>query len=245
MWIRLTTSLLIACCAWSSAGEPHRTQPPDIPAPITELKANIQGKNPDEVLAIIQARFGGETRNIGSGLSIPQWDVAGGVLTFHPFRGPSFSHGTITVMLIDTQNKVGRNIPGNYQMSTLLDNYRTRFSIGELVLQTDGSYRFKRVGPWLAYYTKDASNFFTAHPSGTYTVFYPKPVQESSVMESLPDKSVIATLKFVADPADKPAGETQAIDLLIDVPERTLYFAPHIEPPLTYQVEKSWEEFWN
>ena len=64
------------------------------------------------------------------------------------------------------------------------------------------------------------------------------------MMENLPDKSAIARLEFVANPANKPAGATLSLDLRIDVPQRTLYFAPHIEPPLTYQLDKPWKEFW-
>lgn len=37
------------------------------------------------------------------------------------------------------------------------------------------------------------NNFFTAHPDGTYRISYPKAVQESSLMENLPDKYVIAS----------------------------------------------------
>jgi len=245
------TFVTMRCYAADPPTPIPQAQPADLPAQIAELKARIQGKESAEMLAIIQAQFGSPARSIGSGLYIPQWDVTGGVLTFHPWRGPSFSYGTSKVMLIDTQNKVGHNIPGNYQMSTLLDKNRTRFMIstsfmiGEVILQVGGRYRFKRVEASLADYTKDVSNFFTAHPNGTYTVLYAKTVQESSVMENLPDNTVIATLEFAADPADKLAGDSHTLDLRIDVPGRTLYFAPHIEPPLTYQLEKSWEEFWN
>ena len=283
MWIRLTliTYLLIACCAWAPFGDPYQTQPADLPVPIATLKAKIQGKKPDEVLAIIRAQFGREARSIGSGLIIPQWDVAGGLLTFHPFRGPSFNQAGATdrwsfgggLMLIDTHNEVGHNIPGNYQMSTLPNNYRNVFWIGEVILQVDGRYRFERMSP-LASYTKDASNFFITHPSGLYTILYPKTVQESSSMENLPDKSAIATLEFVADlvsmggllllsPAVKPFAETLLLDLRINASERTLYLTPRMEPqrsvpapalnlpepmmyePLMYQLYKSWEQFWN
>lgn len=267
------TFLTIAFCTWSFPGDAVQTQSADLPIQIANLKARIQGKNPDEVLAIIQAQFGRETRSIGSGLYIPQWDVAGGLLTFHPFRGPSFNSAPATdrqpygegpnVMLIDTHNEVGHSIPGNYQMYTLPNNYRTIYVIGEVELQVDGRYRFKAVTGMLASYVKDASNFFTAHPAGTYRITYPTAVQESSTMENLPDKSAIATLEFIADAAANPDGETLLLDLQIDTSERTLFFTPRKEPeknvpapklnlpepmmyePRMYQLEKPWGKFWN
>ncbi len=229
-----------------------QTQPSDLPAPIAQLKSKIQGKKSDEVLAIIRAQFGMETRSTGSGIYMPQWDIGGGVLTFHPYRGPNFSRGTPNypwvypssgVMLIDTHNSVSDNLPGTYTMSTLLNDYRTRFVVGQVAL-FGGKYRFEPITETLAYSVKDVSNFFTAYPSGTCRTVYPKNVKQSSMMENLADQSVIVRLEFVAEPANKPAGATLSLDLRIDVRQRTLYFAPRIESPLTYQLEKSWKEFW-
>lgn len=44
----------------------------------------LQGKSSDEIRTAIIDRFGPPTRNVGSGLRIDQWEIAGGVLTFHP-----------------------------------------------------------------------------------------------------------------------------------------------------------------
>lgn len=42
------------------------------------LARDIRGMEPDAIRNLIVHRFGPPSRDVGSGLPIPQWDVAGG-----------------------------------------------------------------------------------------------------------------------------------------------------------------------
>src|SRR5437016_11067244 len=52
-----------------------------LPQAIAQLKAQIQGKMPREVASIIVQGFGRPNRDVGSGLTILEWDVGGCVLS--------------------------------------------------------------------------------------------------------------------------------------------------------------------
>ncbi len=64
----------------------------------------LQGKSPDDIHTAIVDRVGPPTRHVGSGLRIDQWEIVGGVLTFHPLQGPSFTKDKVLTRLLTTNN---------------------------------------------------------------------------------------------------------------------------------------------
>ena len=217
-------------------------QPPALPPAIVALKPKLQGKTPDEVLAIVTKEFGPPTRIIGSGVRVPVWDIAGGTLTVNP---PIFILNELFYWLIDTKNLAGANVVGSYEMTTVADpaNYGTRFWTGNLRLNADGSYRFTPSGQNRAERAKRPSNFFFDHPGGTFAIRYPAGVTASSLLEKLSDKSLLATLDFIAD-AKEGAAVKASMALRVDTQNRRIDFASTDATPLTFQMNKEWVEFW-
>jgi hypothetical protein len=75
------------------------------PASIQALaEPEIQGKTNDEVQAAIIRRLGPAPRDVGSGLSIQQWDVGSGVLTYSQGLADFQANGR-TVWLTQTVKK--------------------------------------------------------------------------------------------------------------------------------------------
>ena len=218
-------------------------QPPALPPAIVALKPKLQGKTPDEVLAIVTKELGPPTRIIGSGVRAPVWDIAGGTLTVNP---PIFIIHELFYWLIDTNNLAGAaNVVGSYEMTTVADpaNHGTRFWTGNLRLNADGSYRFTPSGQNQAERASRPSSFFFDHPGGTYAIRYPAGVTESSLLEKLSDKSLLATLDFIAD-AKEGAAVKASMALRVDTQVHQIDFASTDATPLTFQMGKGWVELW-
>src|SRR5947208_659011 len=91
----VAVALTLGLASCSSAGDPPppmRTTAPasELPREVEEFRGKVARMNADQVLAAATARFGRPSRDAGSGVSIPQWDIAGGVLTVHSSAGPTF-----------------------------------------------------------------------------------------------------------------------------------------------------------
>jgi len=122
----------------------------DAPKAIQELAAAIQGKSPAEVRAAIIARFGPAQRDIGSGLSIEQWDTSQGVLTLNAGMGPTFFDPQEKKLfrLLRTTNLVHVNLLQSYDMATLHDpaDNGMSYGLGTLRFDADMTYRFEDSG---------------------------------------------------------------------------------------------------
>src|SRR5882724_965689 len=87
------------------------TRPVIIPDEIRDFQAEIHDAGPEQVYAAAIARFGRPTRVIGTGIYLPQWDVAGGTLTAFPDRVPRFeTESRQTVWLNETENRADESL---------------------------------------------------------------------------------------------------------------------------------------
>lgn len=207
---------------------------------IDRLAAAIQGRSPGQVRALIVQRFGPPARDIGSGVRIEQWDVAGGVLTFHPLSGPTFAKSGSVRTLIRTTNPLDLCLFGDYEMTTLPDpaNRGTLYWLGNLSLTRDGRYRFTDSGQNLKYRTGQKQNYFLRHPEGSARVEYPAGVTPQTLLESLKDGRRVAILTFTA--RDNSASARYPI--VVDVGARRLRFAG--TGTMTFRMDKGWVNFW-
>lgn len=233
--------IAIAASAIVGADSAPATRPAPLPPPVAAVREKIQGKKPQEVLAIMSADFGKPSRDVGSGLSIPQWDVAGGVLTYHEWVGPTFRAGGRTVWLIRTHNSVGDTLTGSFEMTTPPDpaNHGNRFWLGNLDLHPDGTYSMKTGGSGERQDVANAS-FFGKHPRGTYAVTYAEKVDKASLLEDVADGTDVVTLKFTPDQA---AGAEAVYKVRAAVDERQMEIVP-AEGKATFQLEKGWKNHW-
>jgi hypothetical protein len=222
-----------------------KAQAPDIskaPKAIQELAASIQGKSSDEVRTVIIERFGPAQRDVGSGVRIEQWDIAGGVLTFHPGTGPFFSDAKTRtyIRLLRTNNPAGANILASYEMTTLPDpaNHGTRFWLGNLKFGPNATYRFTDSGQHPKQRAAQTDNFFLLHPAGTVEVRYVAPITPDTLLESVAEGATVAHLVFNSSDHKHQA----AFSITSSERERRLVFGA--DKPLPFCMDTSWKNFW-
>ena len=212
------------------------------PKAIQELASAIQGNSPEHIRAAMIEKFGPVQRDVGSGLQIEQWDVADGVLTFHPLTGPVFSDSKTknAVRLLRTHNTAGDVLLQSYEMTTLPDaaNHGTRFWLGNIQFGPGKTYKFTDSTAFPDQRDAQKGNFFLQHPTGTVEVRYSAPVTSHTLLESLPDGSTIAHLVFTSNDHQQRA----TFSVTSSERERRLSFGG--ETPLSFRMEASWKNFW-
>jgi hypothetical protein len=228
--IAASSAIVLASC---SRGE----------APVYDVEAltrDIQGKEPDEVRSIIVRRFGPPARDIGSGLRIEQWDVAGGVLTFHPLSGPDFAKDGVSTRLIRTTNLAEDCLFGSYEMMTLPDvaNHGARYWLGNVTLSVDGRYRYEDSGQNSAHREDQGDNFFMLYPGGTARVEYADGVAPRTRLEDVATDMRIATVTFTAQD-----GRTSRAYDIVAYRSRMLLTVESAEP-MPFQMHKYWVNYW-
>ncbi len=205
---------------------------------IDSLAEEMQGRGPNEVRSLLFARLGAPARDGGSGLSIPKWDVCGGVLTFHPFRGPTFARGGTTRYLMRTRNPTASCLFGRYGMTTLPDasNRGTTYSLGGFLLQEDGTYQLENPLPNRP---GQEENLFLRYPTGTAEVEYAPGVTGRTLLENVPEEAVIAAVAFAAE-----GGVARwVLSLVADRGKRTVLFER--SEPLPFLLARGWANRWD
>jgi hypothetical protein len=210
------------------------------PAPeIDALKLDIQGKEPDEVRALIVRRLGQPVREVGSGFRIEQWDVDGGVLTFHELVGPWFDRDGVRTRLIRTNNPAAIALLGDYEVSAMPDEPGgTGYGLGDLSLSTGSRYTFTLGDKSLESASGQRGNFFILHPNGFTEIKYAGPVTADTRLEDLSDGTVVAIVTFVA----RDRQSRQVYRALSYRTSMNLQLEGENLPP--FRVAKSWVNFW-
>ena len=210
---------------------------PDAPA-INALIPELQGKNPEKVRDAIVHRFGWPAREIGSGLQIEQWDIDGGVLTFHPLQGPDFQRNGQRIRLIRTNNPVALNLVGNYEMVTTPEGtYCMKYWLGNLLVSGD-AYTYTDSRQNLDHRERQKTNFFMHYPRGTVELNYPPGVTPGTRLEDLVDGNSVAILTFVSP--DRKFRKTYRI-----VTNRTSMSLAFAGNEMRFQMTKDWQSFWH
>ena len=236
----LAVGLLLFCALLGS-----RAEAPELIAATIVIQAfalGIQGIRPDYVRAACIRRFGFPDRDVGSGVRIDEWDLPEGVLTFTSGGGPTFfdSKSKRLFHLLRTHNPAGSNILSGYEMYTLPDpaHYNLQSWLGNVKL-CESTYRFKESGGATpAQRAAQAKNFFMRNPAGRVEIRYAAPVTAESLLETLPEGTVVARLVFTA--ADHKQRATFSITS--SEPARCLRFGA--DQPLTFSMSTSWHNFW-
>jgi hypothetical protein len=226
------------------AGQASWAQTPDIsdaPKAIQELAAAIQGKSPAGVRAAIIKQLGPAQRDIGSGLLIEQWDTAGGVLTFHPYSGPTFfdPKSKVYFHLMRTTNPVGSNLFGDYEMTTLPDpkTHGSEIWLGNVKVGADLCYHYTDTGQFPDQRITRDKNFFMLNPAGKVEVRYVEPLKADTLLESVSGESTVAHLIFTS--AD---GKSQAaFSVTTSGQSRYLECGAKGE---SFRMGKHWDNFW-
>jgi hypothetical protein len=207
------------------------------PSSIQSLAEEIQDKSGDEAEAVIVKHFGQAARDVGSGVSIKQWDVGTGVLTYSGGLARfSVSRGK-TVWLTVTNNRALPILTASgFEMSTP-PSPQIKYWLGDLDLKTGSTYKFVDSGEYesLHHRERQTNNFFLKHPTGQFAIQFASGCSPDTVLERLPDAAVLCTLTFV--PAD---GSSQVTFEIVAYPsERRLVFSTKTRASI-FLMEKGW-----
>ena len=201
----------------------------------------LEGKSSKEVRDLVVRTFGPPDRDIGSGLSIVQWDFEEGVLTCHPGTGPVFDHKSgERTWLIQTHNPLEENLIGSYEMTTRPDAryHGTRFWIGNLTLRKDRTYVFVDSSQNLDHRAGQENNFFMLHPAGTFRLEFLSGLTAQTLLESVTEQTPIARLRFKARD-----GHAEKECVIVSYPlGRVLVFDGADE--LGFCMHKGWNNYW-
>ena len=207
------------------------------PKAIQDLARSIQGKNRAQVRSIFIQRYG-PSQHQGSGADIESWDVAEGQLVLHPLLGPAFNpKGRKSIWLLRTANRALPNILGSFEMTALADRKEMHNWLGDVSLHRNRTYTFQvndavADGQW----SIQTDNFFKLHPSGVFDIEFAAGCTGETLLESLPDNTVLCRLTFTP----KGGGKTETYSIAID--DRRLAFRSDRIP--IFEMGKFWNNFW-
>jgi hypothetical protein len=209
----------------------------NFPSAIQSLANEIREKSGGEVEAAIVKHFGPAARDVGSGVSIKQWDVGTGVLTYSGGLASFSVSGGKRVWLTATNNRALPTVTADGFEMTTLPSPQMKYWLGDLDLKSGSTYKFVDSGEWesLHHREKQTNNFFLKHPIGRFTIQFASGCSPSTVLERLPEAAVICSLTFVA--ADGSAQATY--DIVAYPSERSLMFSTKTQR-LIFLMEKGW-----
>jgi hypothetical protein len=209
----------------------------DFPSSIQSLAEEIRDKSGGEVEAAIVKHFGPAARDVGSGVSIKQWDVGTGVLTYSGGLASFSLRKGKSVWLTTTNNKALRTLTAHGFEMTTPPSPQLKYWLGDLNLKTGSTYKFVDSGEYesLHHREKQANNFFLKHPTGRFAIQFASGCSPDTVLEHLPDAAVLCSLTFVS--AD---GSSRATFEIVAYPsERRLVFSTMTRPQI-FLMEKGW-----
>jgi hypothetical protein len=192
---------------------------PEVPPALRPLVDEIKGKSPYEVEKISRTRLGEPTRDIGSGVSILQWELQGGTWTVHQLAGASWRYReakrpTFAQVTLIENKRIKEAVPSaSYEMTSLpTGKYGSKTWWGNIKLK-DGQYKF--IPSSAAAGDSDANKnhpcpgcFLFANPTGTYALTYV--VDSNKLFKEFKQKTVVARLALTG------AKAKQTYDLVYD-----------------------------
>jgi hypothetical protein len=226
----IAVPLCFADCAEKSAANLTLAHSP---TSIQMLAKEIQGKKEDEVSAAIVKRFGPASRNIGSGIISPQWDVESGVLDYRSGLVSFRANGGKVVWLTATINKALLALAADtFEMYTP-PQPQTKYWLGNLRLKQGSTYEFVDSGQSLDHRAGQTQNFFIKNPNGRFEIHFAPGCTGDTVLEGLTDGTFLCSLTFVS----ANGGPQIAYDVIVYTSERRLAFSTK-RRPLVFLMDK-------
>jgi hypothetical protein len=204
------------------------------PTSIQRLAKELQSKKGDEVATAIIKQFGPAARDLGSGVSIQQWDVESGVLTYSLGLASFRANGGKMIWLTATVNKALLALTDDtFEMYTPPEP-QMKYWLGNLRLKPDSTYEFLDSGQNLDHRTGQTKNFFIVHPDGRFEIHFAPGCTGDTVLERLTDGAFLCSLTFL--PAN--GGPQVSYDVIVYSSERRLAFSTKRRPPVFFLMDK-------
>lgn len=210
-------------------------QSPEIDA----IAREIQHQSPAKIRELIVKRLGPPARDIGSGFQIEQWDVDGGVLTFHQAMGPNFTKDNKTTRLLITNNLAGIYVKGSYQMTSLGHApIGVHYYLGDLKISAN-EYRFVDENKeFLKEHQAQRNTFFFQHPHGKAMVKWKTGFSAVTRLEDVPDGTTIAIVTLST--FDSNAKKEFRI-----VSNQSTMSLSIVAPGMGCSLSQGWLNYWN
>jgi hypothetical protein len=165
---------------------------------IQKLAKELQGKKGDEVATDIVKQFGPAARDVGSGISIQQWDAESGVLTYSGGLASFRTKGGKSVWLTATVNKALPALTASTFEMTTMAAPQMKYWLGNLRLKPDSTYEFVDSGQSLDHRTGQTLNFFIKHPHGRLETHFAPGCTSDTILENLTDGTFLCGLTFLS-----------------------------------------------
>jgi hypothetical protein len=203
------------------------------PTSIQRLAKELQGKKGDEVEAVVIKQFGPAARDVGSGVSIQQWDVESGVLTYSLGLASFLANGGKVIWLTATANKALLALTDNtFEMYTPPEP-QMKYWLGNLRLKPDSTFEFVDSGQNLDHRSGQTQNFFLKHADGWFEIHFAPGCTNDTVLERLTDGTFLCSLTFVS----ANGGPQVSYDIIVYSSERRLAFSTK-RRPLVFLMDK-------
>ena len=196
------------------------------PTSIQRLARELQGKKGGEVEAAIITQFGPAARDVGSGVSIQQWNVESGVLTYSLGLARFQVDGGRVVWLTATVNKALRAVTDDSFEMTTPPEPEMKYWLGDLGLKPDSKYEFVDSGQNLDHRAGQTQNFFIKHPYGRFEIHFAPGCTDDTVLEHLKDGTLLCSLTFL--PTN--GGPQASYDVVVYSSEKRLAFSKNGRP---------------
>lgn len=211
----------------ANSGLPHS------PTSIQKLAKELQGKKGDEVANAIIKQFGPAARDVGSGVSIQQWDVESGVLTYSLGLARFRPKGGKVVWLTATINKALLALTTDTFEITTLPESQMKYWLGNLRLKPDSTYEFVDSGESLDHRVGQTQNFFIKHYNGRYEIQFAPGCKDDTVLEQLADGTLLCSVTFLS----ANSGPKVSFDIIVYSSERRLAVSTK-RRPLVFLMNK-------
>lgn len=199
---------LVVLCPYAKTPAGLRAAPPSV----RSLAASLPGKPWWLMRAGFMLRFGTPDRDVGSGVYIEEWDLPEGTLRLHSGFGPTFTAKSTgqTMSLLHTANPVGVCLQASF---SLRFGPREHYG-GTIELRPDSTYIHD--GKFFALSGVPRPGFsLLDHPVGKFRLHLGGRVTAETLLETLPDGTVIAHIEFQPeDGSPETAGRIVADHLL-------------------------------
>lgn len=231
------SAVLVACTLALPASPPF----PELPRGIQTLASEFQGKSPLQIAKLVHEQLGEPSRDVGWGLQIPAWDVAGGTLILHPITGPWFRQDGREAHLLRTNNEVAACLFGAYDLTTIPDtaHFGACYGLGTLRLSSGGGYRYEDFRKYTGRGADAGRDFFVLHPDGTARVQYVDAITAETRLEDLADSTMLASVTFSSRSTDT----TLTLHVVSSCSAMNIF--AEAREPIPFRIYKGWVHYWN
>lgn len=212
----------------------------ELPNKVTDLQRLLTHKNREEAYKLTIDFLGKPVQKVGSGFRIEQWDLDGGILTFHQTLGPTFrdTSGSIT-WLVTTRNELKANLHNRFEIYSLHEQDPHKngniYWLGNIELFPDGKFAYRDSGRLREYKNTFPKHFFEDHLTENFNIDYSEGISSTDVLEEIPDDKEVCKITFRSGEGSK------TFNIVTSRSARMLRFDSKNQ---VFRMQRGWNTYW-